>query len=335
MPGKRSKRKRKGAFDSTQSGSDSSSGNLGDLSGSKSSAKRAATSTPKERLSKFAFDRKSESDKMAEADNNTDEVVTDSTLSPVGKQPSNSDLMTKLCDFGKDIAKLTSTVEELKGALFAVRQENDELKRAVAEAKQREEALTTQVQEARQLAETADRRVEDLSAYVRRNNLRIYGIPENNGKKTTGGASTEPESQQQCEEKVAKLVNDKLQLGVSRKDIEACHRVGTSRRTDGQRCVIVRFVSRKIRDAVLAARRNLKGSRTVIVEDLTPRAYSLLCQVKDDKDVCAQAWSKNGSVVMKTHSGHIETVRSLAFLKDDSKRAGWKCTRNVSSASGK
>ena len=341
------KRKRnKGSFDLTQSASDSSTGQIQHQSNSKQSAKsrseKTATSTPKEKLAKFAFETDRGSDKMAESER-TETDLTDCTLSPVGRvdQPSNSDLMAKMCAFGEDIAKLTSTVEELKGALFSVREENDELKRAMSEAKRREEALRDQLLEARHLAETADHRVEELSAYVRRNNLRIYGLPETDGGKTTGGTASKPETSQQCEDKVVKMLNDKLKVVVNRKDIEACHRVGVKHKDSqtGQRGVIVRFLSRKVRDAVLLARRNLKGTRTVIVEDLTPRAYSLLQQVKDDKDVCVQAWSKNGAVIMKTHSGKIETVRSLAFLKDDTKRPGWKASssasaRNVSPANG-
>ena len=339
------RKRNRGSLDVTQSASDSSTDHLQHRSDSKKSDKKSAksqktaTSTPKEKLAKFAFEADLGSDKMAESEH-AETNLTGCTLSPVGKvdQPSNSDLMAKMCTFGQDIAKLTSTVEELKGALFAVREENDELKLAMAEAKRREEALREQLLEARHLAETADHRVEDLSAYVRRNNLRIYGLPELDGRKTTGGTATEPETSQQCEDKVVKLLNDKLKVSVSRKDIEACHRVGIRNKDDqrGPRGVIVRFLSRKVNDAVLVARRSLKGTKTVIVEDLTPRAYSLLHQVKDDKEVCVQAWSKNGAVVMKAHSGKIETVRSLAFLKDEAKRSGWKArgpsSRNVSSA---
>ena len=318
----------------TQSGSDSSTDQLNNHSVSKSSCKKTVASTPKEKLAKYAFEitgSDTHTNKMAEGDQAATDL-SDCALSPVDKQPSNLDLMAKLCAFGKDIEKLTSTVEELKGALFVAREESDALKREVAEARQREEALKDQLKEARQLAETADQRVEDLSAYVRRNNLRIYGLPESDGSKATGGASTQPETTQQCEERVLKMVSDKLKVDISRTDIEACHRVG-AKRSDSQRCVVVRFLSRKVRDAVLFNRKNLKGSKTVIVEDLTPKAYSLLCQVKDDKDVCAQAWSKNGSVIMKSHSGKIDAIRSLAFLKDKANRASWQAThRNVSSA---
>ena len=333
---KTGKRKR-GAANLTQSGSDSSTDQINNHSALKSSCQKTVTSTPKEKLAKYAFDSNDTTgsdipaNKMAES-GHTDAELTECALSPVDKQPSNFDLMKKLCAFGKEIEKLTSTVEEIKGTLFTVREESDALKREVAEAKQREEALRDQLKEARQLAEAADQRVEDLSAYVRRNNLRIYGLPESDGRKANGGAATEPETAQQCEERVVKMVSDKLKVNINRKDIEACHRVGV-KRGDSQRGVIVRFHSRKVRDAVLSNRRNLKGTKTVIVEDLTPKAYSLLCQVKDDKDVCAQAWSRNGSVIMKSHSGKIDAIRSLAFLKDKTNRASWLATsRNVSSA---
>ena len=89
------------------------------------------------------------------------------------------------------------------------------------------------------------------------------------------------------------------------------------------RAAIVRFVSRKVRDSVLLTRKSLKGTRTVIVEDLTPRAYSLFSNVKADKEVCQQAWTKNGSVMMKAHNGSIVTIQSLSDLTHVDKRAQW------------
>ena len=71
--------------------------------------------------------------------------------------------------------------------------------------------------------------------------------------------------------------------------MEAVHRLGRKQRKDAPRGIIARFVSRSVRDSVIRARRNLRQSGIVIVEDLTPRAYSLLWTVKDDTSVCKEA----------------------------------------------
>lgn len=234
---------------------------------------------------------------------------------------SNEDIMEKLCSNGHEISKLTRIVEELQSALMGVQIENDKLKQEVEDAKRREDQMKDQLAEARHLAELADQRSEELSCYIRRNNMRIYGIKEPD--------DGPPETQQQCEEKVLSLINKKLKLNVRSEDIEAVHRLGQRRSsnpsssTSKKRGIIVRFISRRVRDAVLYARRDLKGTNIVFVEDLTPRAYSLLTSVKSDTAVCQQAWSKNGNILMKTVSGKIVTVRSKADLQQTDQRRAW------------
>lgn len=192
----------------------------------------------------------------------------------------------------------------------------------MTEAKKREEALQQQVTEARHLAELADRRAEENSAYMRRNNLRIFGLAE-----------CSAESPQQCEDKVLALFRNQLKVNVSRDDIEAVHRVGQRRPEPSSsssgssdfkpRGIIVRFISRRVRDNVLYSRKKLKGSRLVLVEDLSPRMYSLMSTVRSDTEVCVQAWSRNGQVMMKTHSGEKVHVQSVAHLRQPDQRAKW------------
>ena len=329
------KRKHRAGTDSTSGSSSSgvSEGKTSDSKNSKNTPKKqkVVTSTPtsaRESLSKFAFVSKSvEEDIMAEKGDDpllsTSEDMNavfspNASANPV-QGVSNEDLMRKLCANGSAITKLSATVEELRAALLLVQNDNDKLKKEVGEAKQREETLRDQLSEVRHLADVADRRAEEVSAYVRRNNLRIYGVKEEQG-----------ETAQQCEEKALSLITNKLKVMVKPEDIEAVHRVGAREQRPGGassgarntgRAIIMRFVSRRIRDAVLYARKKLKGSGTVIVEDLTPRAYSLLCSVKSDTSVCQQAWTKYGTVWMKMTNGRIVSVRSLADFRQHSSQA--------------
>ena len=93
---------------------------------------------------------------------------------------------------------------------------------------------------------------------------------------------------EECEKKILSIIRDKLTVDVRREDIEAVHRLGRKQEKDTPREIIVRFVSRRVRDSVIRARRNLSMSGIVIVED--PHAYSLLWTVKDDTLVCKEAW---------------------------------------------
>ena len=218
------------------------------------------------------------------------------------------------------IQKLGDIIEELKGTIFSLQADNDKLRAEVREMKEREANLKTKLDHADFKADLAESRCEELSRYIRRNNLRIFGIPE----ETTGNRD---ETEEDCEKKILSLCKEKLKIEVTAKDIEAIHRVGKkgAEAAKTPRGIIVRFVSRKTRDSVLYARKNLKGTKMLMVEDLTPRTYALLCCTRENKDVCERAWSKYGRVFMKTPQNKIYQVDS----KEDLHRIREKCTQTV------
>nr|KAG5708070.1 hypothetical protein BaRGS_002806 [Batillaria attramentaria] len=192
-------------------------------------------------------------------------------------------------------------VEEMRATILDLQNSNDSLKKEVQEAKRREECLRDQVAEANGIADAARRKADDLDQYIRRNNLRIYGLPET-GEEDEGEIDDDDNNNNgACEKKVLDLIQNKLQLkDVGHSDIEAAHRLGKKRTGSsapiGPRGVIVRFVSRKTRDAVLHNRRRLKGSRQVVVEDLSQYNYYLLNKVRSD-DLCKAAWTKNDCIL--------------------------------------
>ena len=93
------------------------------------------------------------------------------------------------------------------------------------------------------------------------------------------------ETAAQCEDSVLKVFHDKMTLRHIRKqDLDAVHRLD-GKKAGTSRGIIVRFVSRKTRDEVIANRRKLKkkdGKSLVIVEDLTKRNYHLYNVARDD-----------------------------------------------------
>ena len=222
----------------------------------------------------------------------------------------NEDLMLKLCANGNEISKLSQVVEELRSSLFTVQLENDELKKKVVTLRTEQEELKQQVKEAKFLAELAEKRAEDLDSYGRRNNIRIYGVKEERG--------------EDCEAKVLNIVHDKLKVDLKKENIEAVHRLGAKKENQQtSRGIIVRFVSRRNRDSVFYAKRNLRDTGIVIAEDLTKKQYSLLNIVKDNMDLCKQAWTKKGQVFMKSQTGRIVHIKSASDWFDQSQRDEW------------
>ena len=82
-----------------------------------------------------------------------------------------------------------------------------------------------------------------LEQYGRRNNLEITGIPDEI-------------KDEDLEEKVIEILN-KIDVNVSTKDIEACHRIGKSR--ENSKKTIIQFVNRKYaKKALLNKKRSEK-----------------------------------------------------------------------------
>lgn len=197
--------------------------------------------------------------------------------------------------------QLDRKMEEMSGKIFELYEENDQLKKEIVALKKREESLERVASEAKHQASLADRRVNELEQYTRRNNIRVFGVPDE-----------DKETADQCEKKVLKIFHDKLGLrDVTSQDLEATHRVGQKAQADRRpRPIIVRSVSRKTTQSILANKKKLKGTDFMIVEDLTTENYRLLKSCKDHPNAVS-AWSRMGKIFVKTLDLQILAVEKL------------------------
>ena len=104
-----------------------------------------------------------------------------------------------------------------------------------------------------------------------------------------------------CIKKCCTTFSEMVGVPVLEADIEVAHRLGVRfPRQDRGRPIIVRFLSRKKKDAVLTNRRKLKGNtqKIAIGEDLTPLNYKLLKEAKEHS-ATLDAWSSNGQIFAK------------------------------------
>nr|KAG5691870.1 hypothetical protein BaRGS_033474 [Batillaria attramentaria] len=193
-----------------------------------------------------------------------------------------------------------------RGRMYQVEQENTSLKEELAQCRKEMEDAKRVADEAKYEAGVARAQAGDLEQYGRRYNVRVFGVKED-----------DDETVQQCEEKVLRIINEKLELkGIKSADVDAIHRLGKKpkpRRAEQNhsdsdsdtesrpRAIIVRFVSRKCTQDVLRNRRKLRGTKISIAEDLARDRYRLLRQVKE-KEV-DDAWSRDGKIFVKMEGG--------------------------------
>uniref|UniRef100_A0A8D9E972 Zinc finger DNA binding protein n=1 Tax=Cacopsylla melanoneura TaxID=428564 RepID=A0A8D9E972_9HEMI len=190
-----------------------------------------------------------------------------------------TDSLTTVFDirFNKLKAEFDRQFAELNQKLTEERKEKDGIKRELEQVKERN---------------------NKLEQYTRRNNLRIFGLKE--------------ENKEDVEIKVLKVLNEKLNIPINKDDIEACHRTGRLDNAKGGRNIIVRFVSRKVRDNVFRNKRLLKDTRIFINEDLTEANLKLfkMCSEKFGK-LNTYTWYGNIMVVCNGVKRTINNEKDL------------------------
>ena len=163
-----------------------------------------------------------------------------------------------LCQHGCE--KLLSVVGKLQAQVMEVQRELVDTK---SEVKDLKEELKKERLE-RMIA------VDRNEMYSRKDALRINGIPPD-----------QTESNIQLEDKVINLA-EKIGVKIERQNISVAHRLKPTKK--GAHPIIVKFSTRRAKDAVYNAKKNLKDvegmSETYISEDLTRLRFRTLLQCK-------------------------------------------------------
>ena len=143
---------------------------------------------------------------------------------------------------------------------------------------------------------------DDLEQYGRRWNLLFHGIHENDN--------------ENCEQKVRLLCEEKLKLKLPPGAVQRAHRIG-SKKAERSRPIIVRFTDYNVKRSVYKNKRQLKGTRLLITENLTPPRQALYKQVRDCKSVSA-SWTNDGNifVLFKDKIHQIFNVTDLMKLTE-------------------
>ncbi|KAI4456698.1 l1 transposable element-related [Holotrichia oblita] len=154
--------------------------------------------------------------------------------------------------------------------------------------------------------------VDDLEQYSRRNNLRIFGVPE--------------EANEDTKVLVSKFCKDKLKFNVGPELMDACHRLPAKEQQ--QRPIIVKFHDRATKANVCSKKQELRGTKFVIREDLTRTRHFLMVEAKKkygnrsvwSNNVVAETWLDNA---IPNESLHIQGY--LVVRKDRVTRGGGVC----------
>ena len=195
-------------------------------------------------------------------------------------------------EMAKMMDRLDGRMEKLEGEVFELKNDRDGLSAKVKKLAEENKELRGQVEQCRREERAVRRDINDHEQHGRQFNVRVYGVPEVQGKQ---------ESVEDCVLKCTNIFTSKVGVPVKGEDIEIAHRVGKAGGAR-PRPILVRFLTRRLRGRVLADRKRLKQSGVSVSEDLTLSNYKLLKKANDHSATLA-AWSSNGKILVKTKNG--------------------------------
>lgn len=141
--------------------------------------------------------------------------------------------------------------------------------------------------------------LDEREQYSRRNNLRIFGIPEAENEDT---------------DKLVIDVAGKMGVSLEPYHIDRSHRVGKT--SENPRPIIVKFVSYAERRVVFTSKKKLKGSRITVREDLTKTRLDLLKTAESQYSRSA-VWTSDGVILVnvgKQRPFRVKTGKDLEKL---------------------
>lgn len=150
-----------------------------------------------------------------------------------------------------------------------------------------------------EVSKKCEEKVDELEQYTRRNNVRIFGIPEDNN--------------EDLEDKVINLCQSKGNILIKPEYIDRIHRLGPQK--DGfHRPIIIKFVSYKYRRILVNNKKNFAGSKIVVKEDLTKNRHNLL-KYAGKKLGYRNVWTLDG-VIKAKFENKIWSIKTTSLCDD-------------------
>lgn len=181
----------------------------------------------------------------------------------------------------------------------------DAMERTTAELRAENSELKAQMTSLQTKLDQSHARLDDLEQYSRVDNLLVHGL----------AATEQPEKN--LSKNIVDMINSNFSnITISEQDISTVHRLGRPTPTTGASPVqkplpvIIRFTRRIVRDSILSSRKELKGKRISITEQLIQSRALILKKASDlvTKQRLSAAWSHDGKILVKSFDGRTTMI---------------------------
>jgi len=194
---------------------------------------------------------------------------------------------------------LQTTVEQLRGEVLEWTHACRKLQSDLEHQKKMTERASQEATDAKLSANLAWSRLDDIEQWNRRSSVRILNLPDND----------ERETHIQCLRRVTEFLRHNLKMTYFNPDeIDICHRVGRFSRDGRPRQIVVKFMRRTTKIAVMEHRpRGSPPGSPFVVEDLTRRRYNLMRRARLNPDV-TNTWSRDGHIYARLRGDRVTRI---------------------------
>ncbi|KAK7901169.1 hypothetical protein WMY93_017938 [Mugilogobius chulae] len=218
----------------------------------------------------------------------------------------------------QDLEEIKSSLNGLSKDIATVTQQQAKLVKLVDEVKELRELL----EEKERVIGGLERRIDDLEQYTRMEDVIINGLDTKHrsyarvaaagtgGSVAMEGQDAPVEELLTLEQQVVTFLSNK-DINIDPKEISACHLL-PRKHSNAKPAIVVRFVNRKHKVALLRQARKLKGSSVFINEHLTSKNAEIARHARilwKQKKIQA-TWTRNGRVLIRLN-GTPEQARVI------------------------
>ena len=187
--------------------------------------------------------------------------------------------------------------------MFEKAQENEKLKEEIkalnSKLEDNDNAVKDTERQSQYESDQTRKRFNDLEQYTRINNIRVYGLLDNNKYETPS---------QTIDVFLGALKENKISTDIDETDIDIGHRLGAYQE-NRDRPVIIKFLSRTAKDEIIGHARALRKQRIYINEDLTKLNQQVFTAIRlKGKDEVKSVWTRNGQILLRRYDGSVARV---------------------------
>jgi len=190
--------------------------------------------------------------------------------------------------------KLSARMDSQAADVFELNRKVDRLEKMNKDLSTENNALKDLIKSLSVKVETVEQSMDDLEQHSRNSNLLVHGIP-------LSSDLSEPDL---CT-RVLGILNNNLGTNLDETDINVIHRLSrpVAQSASAQPPpVVIQFMKKKTGSELISKRKNLKGKKIVITEQLTSKKAQLLKKVNGyvSSGKLQSAWTRDGRVLART-----------------------------------